>query len=72
MGRKYEVDFIIVKGKKILPIEVKSSVSRKHASLDAFIEKYGRRLGERFVIHPKDLSVENGITYLPIYMAMFL
>ncbi|NLL95018.1 MAG: ATP-binding protein [Thermoplasmatales archaeon] len=72
LGRKYEVDFIIVKGKKILPIEVKSSVSRKHASLDAFIEKYGRRLGERFVIHPKDLSVENGITYLPIYMAMFL
>ncbi|NLL94509.1 MAG: DUF4143 domain-containing protein [Thermoplasmatales archaeon] len=42
-GKKYEVDFLIVEGKKILPIEVKSSVSRKHASLDAFIEKYRRR-----------------------------
>lgn len=51
---------------------MKSSVSRKHVSLDKYIERHGKRLGERFVIHDKDLLVKDGITYIPIYMTMFL
>ena len=56
----------------MIPIEVKSSISSRHASLDHMISKYGDRLGEKFVIHSKDLELKDGITYLPIYMAMFL
>ena len=70
--RNYEVDFMITNGKKVIPIEVKSGISSRHASLDHMISKYGNRLGEKFVIHSKDLEVKDGITYLPIYMTMFL
>ena len=56
----------------MIPIEVKSSISSRHASLDHMISKYGDRLGEKFVIHSKDLELKDGITYLPIYMTMFL
>ena len=69
----YEVDFIMVNDGKIVPIEVKSSYSGRHASLDRFIEKYRKRLGQPFVIHQKDLKVgEDGIIYIPVYMASLL
>ena len=32
----YEVDFLLSRGNKVCPIEVKSSGYRAHASLDAF------------------------------------
>jgi hypothetical protein len=69
---RYEVDFLITNGKKISPVEVRSGVSGKHASLDRFIEKYHGRIGESFVVHSKDLRTDGKIAYLPIYMTMFL
>ncbi|MBO7205565.1 MAG: hypothetical protein J6V08_04010 [Candidatus Methanomethylophilaceae archaeon] len=39
----YGVDFIIPSGKKIVTIEVKSSISARHRSLNLFMEKYGSR-----------------------------
>ena len=68
----YEVDFIIVKGKKIIPIEVKSSSSSRHVSLDMFVEKYKARISEAFVVHQKDLRAADGIIYIPIYMVTLL
>ena len=59
-------------GRKITPIEVKSGMSSRHRSLDAFMEKYHTRISEAFVIHGKDLRVDGEITYIPIYMTMFL
>lgn len=68
-----EIDFLIRRNGRICPIEVKSSKrSRDHKSLDRFRERFGKRLGQSYVIHSKDLSVENGIVYLPVYMTMFL
>jgi hypothetical protein len=67
-----EVDFIIADSKKITPIESKSGVSGKHASLDRFMNKFSSRVGEGYVIHSKDLKVDGNIVYLPIYMTMFL
>jgi uncharacterized protein len=70
--KPFEVDFLISKGKKISPIEVKSGESGKHASLDEFMKRYHRRLGECYVVHSKDLKMKDGVTYIPIYMTMFL
>ena len=66
-----EVDFILAEGGSVVPVEVKSSSnSRSHASLDHFINKFSgnRKVGPIYVVHPKDLSVEGRITYIPVYM----
>ena len=69
----YEIDFLIERKGKIVPIEVKSSSYRNHRSLDKFIEKYkGIKTNESYIIYAKDLYVEGKVTYIPIYMTMFL
>lgn len=70
--KKYEIDFVIVKKKKICPIEVKSSNYRSHKSFDYLIKKYQLKMEERYIIYTKDLKYEDGITYIPVYMTMFL
>ncbi len=68
----YEVDFLLSKGNKICPIEVKSGNYRTHTSLDVFCKKFVSRVGEKIVVHAKDYKREAGITYLPIYMLPFI
>ena len=64
----FEIDFILTKGRYICPIEVKSSVSNRHVSLDMFCEKYHNRDKDPVVIHSKDLRIDGGVEYLPVYM----
>lgn len=71
---RMELDFLIAAGKlerrhNILPIEVKSGKRYTLTSLRKMIAKYGDHLGEAFVVHSGDLRQEEGITYLPLYMA---
>lgn len=68
----YEVDFMLSRSNKIWPIEVKSSSHKTHASLDAFCEKYSKRVGERFLLYTKDLSHDEQTRLLPTPMAMFI
>lgn len=68
----YEIDFLISKGNKICPIEVKSGNYRAHKSLDVFCDKFSNRIGEKYVVHTKDYKWENGINYIPVYMVPFL
>lgn len=68
----YEVDFLLSKGNKLIPIEVKSSGYKSHTSLDRFCEKFSDRIGKKYLIYTKDLKKEGDIVYLPIYMAMFI
>jgi hypothetical protein len=68
----YEVDFILSEGTKIVPIEVKSSGYKRHASLDAFCEKFSARISKRYLIYTRDLRRDEQVTYLPAYMTMFL
>lgn len=70
--RKYEVDFILPRSSKILPLEVKSGRSSIHVSLDALMAKYRERIDEAFVVHMKDLRVDGNITYVPVYMLPFI
>lgn len=71
-AKKYEIDFMLVRGKRVCPVEVKSSSYRTHKSLDMFFEKYDVKSNERYVLYAKDLQREGEVTYLPIYMAMCL
>ena len=69
----YEVDFLLSRGTKILPIEVKSSSYKTHVSLDAFCQKYSSRItNERYLVYTKDYARDECVRYLPAYMAMFL
>lgn len=68
----YEIDFLLSKGTKIEPIEVKSSGYKAHKSLDIFCEKFSSRVNKRYLVYTKDLHKECGITYIPMYMTSFL
>lgn len=68
----YEVDFILSRGAKIWPLEVKSSGYKSHASLDAFCEKFSERVGERFLVYTKDLRKDGATTLLPVMMTMLI
>ena len=67
-----EIDFLIARKRKVSPIEVKSASYRYHSSLDKFKAKFSKRIGESFIVYTKDVMVRDGITHIPIYMAMFL
>lgn len=68
----YEIDFLLSRGAKLCPVEVKSSGYKAHASLDAFCDKYSARVGSRYLIYTKDLTKDNGTTLLPAYMTPLL
>ncbi len=68
----YEMDFLLARGNRAVPVEVKSAISSRHASLDHFIGRYHRMVRSSVVVRSRDLRVDGGITYLPVYMAPFL
>lgn len=71
--KSHEVDFLMSSARSVVPIECKSGQnSTQHASLDRFMEKYSEWVGPAYVVHMKDLRTEGGVTYVPIYMSMFL
>lgn len=68
----YEVDFLLSRGVKLWPLEVKSSGYKTHASLDAFCDKFSSRIDERFLIYTKDYRKDGATILLPVFMTMFL
>lgn len=76
-AERMEIDFLIAKSRltsrhNICPIEVKSGERYSFTSLRKCIDKYGRYLATPYLIHDKDLKIENGITFIPIYMTPLL
>ncbi len=74
---RMEIDFLIAKASatsrhNISPIEVKSSTRYTLSSLRKFMAKYPSQLHVPYVVHPLDLKVEDGITFIPLYMVPFL
>ena len=68
----YEIDFILARKNKIVPIEIKSSGYKTHKSLDVFTEKYSGRILRRYLVYTKDLSKDEDIFCIPVYMVPFL
>ena len=67
-----EIDFLIPDGKKISPIEVKSSNYRSHSSLDKFMSKFSSKVGTPYILYPGDVMKKDGIWHLPLYMVAWL
>lgn len=72
-----EIDFIISNNSKLkykmYPIEVKSGKRYTTKSLSRFKDKYSDRIGECYVIHPKNLQIkDDGIICIPPYMTICL
>ena len=68
----YEIDFLLSRGNKLVPIEVKSSGYKTHASLDAFCKKYSSRIDHPIMIYTKDLQNDENTLLLPVYMTMLV
>ncbi len=71
-----EIDFLISNNSKLkyrtFPIEVKSSKRYTTTSLLRFNASYGKRVGESYIIHPKNLMLKDDIVCIPPYMTMCL
>lgn len=74
---RMEIDFLISKSRitsrhNISAIEVKSGKQYTITSLNKCITKYANQMSTPYVLHTKDLKVENGIVFLPLYMTPLL
>lgn len=68
----YEVDFLLSRGSKLCPLEVKSSGYKTHKSLDKFCDKFSQHISNRYLIYTKDLRKDQATTLLPIFLTLFL
>ena len=67
-----EIDFLVKRGIKIVPIEVKSGRYRAHASLDRFMLKFGKDVSFGCVCCTGNYEEADGVVYLPAYMTSCL
>ena len=68
----YEIDFLLSRKNKLVPVEIKSSGYKSHKSLDMFCEKYSQRVGDRILLYTKDYQKDGATLCLPIYFAPFI
>ncbi|MGN0309915.1 MAG: ATP-binding protein [Bacteroides sp.] len=70
---KLELDFIIPDRDGITIVEVKSgSMYKRHSSLDHAMTDYASKIDRCIVFSPANVEAENGIIYLPLYMASMI
>ena len=68
-----ELDFVIEHDGEVLPIEVKSGKDyKKHSALGQVMQNENYHLNEAVVFSNSNVERNGKITYLPIYMLMFL
>lgn len=71
--RRGEVDFVISVDDKIMPIEVKSGKDyQKHSALNNLMADYPNTLYNAVVLSNSNVETVGNITYVPIYMVMFI
>ena len=71
--KRGEIDFVIENDGKVLPIEVKSGKGYVyHRALSNIMDCEEYDLPEALVLNNDNLSVDGRITYVPVYMVMFL
>jgi len=67
-----EIDFIVQRGKNVIPIEIKSGNDyEKHAALNNILLKEEWNIQKAYVFCKGNIKVVDKITYLPWYMIMF-
>ncbi len=65
----YEIDFLLIDHGKLVPIEVKSSESKNHKSINEFIKKYSSKISRRILFLQDDISKDEMLELKPIYLA---
>ena len=71
--KRGEIDFVIENDGKVLPIEVKSGKGYVyHRALSNIMDCEEYDLPEALVLNNDNLTVEGRITYVPVYMVMFI
>ena len=70
---RMEIDFLVSRSKlarrhNISPIEIKSGANATHSSLDKYRRKFAEWCGEAFLFWDRDVKVDSGVTFLPLYM----
>ena len=68
LSKKYEIDFLIYKGGKTIPFEVKSRNVSNKVSLERFREKFKKKIGDKYIVDILNLKHGDNLTYLPYYM----
>ena len=68
----YEIDFLLQKRSKIIPVEVKSSATKNHDSIDVFSKKYSSRISRPLLLSQKDVGNEGQLMFKPVYMLPFV
>lgn len=73
-SKKYgEIDFVIEHKGKVLPIEVKSGKNyMRHSALNNVMEISNYSIDEAYVLSNYNVEKKGKLTYLPIYMIMFI
>ena len=68
----YEIDFLLSRGFKLCPIEVKSSGYKAHVSMDEFCKKFSQHIGLKYLLYTKDLRKDGDLWFLPVYLTQFI
>lgn len=74
---RMEIDFLILKRgatsrHNVCPIEVKSAAQYALTSLMKCKKKFASQIGDCYVLHTGDIKQEEGVIFLPLYMAGML
>ena len=64
----YEIDFLIDYKSKLIPIEIKSSKTNNHKSINEFSKKYSSRITRRLLFSQSDISHDGMLELKPIYL----
>lgn len=71
--RRGEIDFVISIGDKVMPIEVKSGKDyQRHTALNNLMTDHPQSIYDAIVLCNGNVEQKENITYIPVYMVMFL
>lgn len=65
---RHEIDFLIDDKTKLIPIEIKSSETNNHKSINEFAKKYSSRISRRLLFSQSDVSHDEMLELKPIYL----
>ena len=71
--KRGELDFVVETAGNVIPVEVKSGKDyKRHNALRNVLADQNYRINEAFVLSSGNLEKDGNITYMPVYMAMFI
>ena len=68
-----EIDFVIEKNGKVIPIEVKSGKEyKRHSAINNILKINNYNIDEVVVFNNENVSLKEKVLYLPIYMVGYI